>query len=77
MLLHQTVFQFNIPLYDSKNKSHNKLSEIAIDCNKKINKVLENTTKKSSAGVRSEVRTHLKSEMDSIDKMVKLLLNSS
>ena len=75
--IHQTVFQFNIPLYDSKNKSHNKLSEIAMDCNKKINKVLENTTKKSSAGVRGEIRTHLKSEMGSIDKMVKLLLNFS
>lgn len=68
--IHQVVFQFNISIFDSKNKQHVKLSQLGILCNNKTLEIISKTTKKGIAGVREEVRKNIESELDEIDKIV-------
>ncbi len=68
--IHKIVFQFNIPIFDPKNESHVKLSNLGIQCNKKTSQIISNTKMKSIAKIREQVRNSMKSELDEIDKIV-------
>ena len=68
--IHKIVFQFNIPMFDSKNESHLKLSKLGIQCNKKTPQIISKTKMKSIARIRKEVREGIEAELAEIDKIV-------
>ena len=76
--IHKVVFQFNIPMFDPKNESHVKLSNLGIQCNKKTEQKIQDgfykkdskTKMKSLAKIREQARDNIKLEFDEIDKIV-------
>jgi len=68
-----------IPIYKEEKSSHRTLSELGIECAKKVEKIIPTlNTKDVTPGkigrLRSQVREQLKDEMKEIDGIVKKIM---
>ena len=75
--IHRIPLRFSIPVFDSNNELHNKLTELGQKCASKIPDIVKDLNITDVGKIRSVIRNKLNDEYDQIDNIVKIITNES
>jgi len=75
--IHKKVLEIPIPQYNPSDENHQALSQLGEHCTQKVEQLLPQLTKSRSIGhTRRLIKAELKTKLEEIDKLVKILLEA-